>query len=154
LMNGHAFALCGVVSDIRFRPTRKTGFVQHQYVIDGEIYSDLQKIPVALAKPGDTISFQWKRVVGSGRHRGRRFNNILPGTLKIVVTRESRDRADGYVYVFTNPAMRGLLKIGFTTDSPEGRARALPGTTGVPVPFAVAWAAPVAGDAQLIESAV
>jgi hypothetical protein len=43
----------------------------------------------------------------------------------------------GYVYVLTNPAMPGLVKIGKTTRSVEGRAQELY-QTGVPVPFEVA----------------
>jgi hypothetical protein len=42
----------------------------------------------------------------------------------------------GYVYVMTNPAMPGLVKIGSTKLSPEDRARQL-STTGVPAPFHV-----------------
>ena len=40
----------------------------------------------------------------------------------------------GYIYVFSNPAIPKLLKIGFTSDSPEARLRQL-NTTGVPSPF-------------------
>lgn len=42
----------------------------------------------------------------------------------------------GYVYVLSNPAMPGLVKIGRTTGEPEARANAL-NQTGVPMPFAV-----------------
>ena len=46
----------------------------------------------------------------------------------------------GIVYVLTNPAMPGLVKIGHTTQSIEKRMRDLD-DTGVPVPFecAAAW---------------
>lgn len=43
----------------------------------------------------------------------------------------------GYVYILTNEAMPGLVKIGKTTRDPEGRARELH-QTGVPFPFVVA----------------
>ena len=39
----------------------------------------------------------------------------------------------------SNPAMPGLLKVGFTTDTPDVRARELY-TTGVPLPFKVEFA--------------
>jgi hypothetical protein len=47
----------------------------------------------------------------------------------------------GWLYLLTNPAMPGLVKIGMTTRSPEERAQEL-ASTGVPMPFHVvaAWA--------------
>lgn len=42
--------------------------------------------------------------------------------------------AKGHVYILTNEAMPGLLKIGMTTGSPELRAAQL-SSTGVPYPF-------------------
>ncbi len=47
----------------------------------------------------------------------------------------------GWLYLLTNPAMPGLVKIGMTTRSPEERAQEL-ASTGVPMPFhvAAAWA--------------
>jgi len=45
----------------------------------------------------------------------------------------------GYVYVLSNKAMPGLLKIGFTDRHPKVRAKELR-TTGVPEPFEVEFA--------------
>ena len=47
----------------------------------------------------------------------------------------------GWLYLLTNSAMPGLVKIGMTTRSPEERAQEL-ASTGVPMPFhvAAAWA--------------
>lgn len=47
----------------------------------------------------------------------------------------------GWLYLMTNPAMPGLVKVGMTTRSPEERAQEL-ASTGVPMPFTVAaaWA--------------
>lgn len=45
----------------------------------------------------------------------------------------------GYVYVLINPAMKGLVKIGRTTDSSESRARQISSATGVPMEFVVAF---------------
>lgn len=42
----------------------------------------------------------------------------------------------GIVYVLTNPAMQGLVKIGWTSRTAEARAAELD-TTGVPAPFEV-----------------
>ena len=58
-----------------------------------------------------------------------------------------------YVYVLTNPAMPGLVKIGRTDAAdPEERAKQLY-TTGVPVPFVVEFAGHV-DDPQKVEQAL
>lgn len=44
----------------------------------------------------------------------------------------------GYVYVMTNEAMPGLVKVGFTDRDPEIRAKELE-STGVPYPFDVEY---------------
>lgn len=42
----------------------------------------------------------------------------------------------GVLYILTNPAMPGLVKIGFTTTmDPDARAAELSAATGVPLPF-------------------
>lgn len=45
----------------------------------------------------------------------------------------------GYVYVLFNPAIKGQVKIGKTTNAPETRAAEL-STTGLPQEFVVAYA--------------
>lgn len=42
------------------------------------------------------------------------------------------------VYILTNPAIPGLIKIGFTSDQAHERAKTLSGTNA-PLPFDVAW---------------
>ncbi|MFC1882256.1 GIY-YIG nuclease family protein [Thermodesulfobacteriota bacterium] len=55
----------------------------------------------------------------------------------------------GIVYVLTNPAMPGLVKIGKTVrDSVEGRLNELY-STGVPVPFECAYAGRVVDEAEV-----
>lgn len=44
----------------------------------------------------------------------------------------------GYIYILTNPSMLGLVKIGYTKNSPEERAAELY-TTGVPERFIVSY---------------
>jgi hypothetical protein len=48
----------------------------------------------------------------------------------------------GWLYLLTNPAMPGLVKVGMTTRSPEERAHEL-ASTGVPMAFDVEAAWPV-----------
>ena len=47
---------------------------------------------------------------------------------------------DSWLYVLTNPTMPGYVKIGFTDGTPEKRAEQLSKSTGVALPFDVAWA--------------
>ena len=61
-------------------------------------------------------------------------------------------RAD-FVYVLTNPAMPGMVKVGMTQDSPRARAAALSAHTGVPSAFRVAWYAEV-WDCVVLEDAL
>lgn len=59
----------------------------------------------------------------------------------------------GFVYVLTNPAIPGMVKVGMTQDSPRARAAALSSHTGVPSAFRVAWYAEVQ-DCAAVEGAV
>ena len=61
--------------------------------------------------------------------------------------------APGWVYILTNPAMPGLVKIGLTTRSLTERAAELTAATGVPVPFVVAWGRAVS-DCAAVEGTV
>lgn len=49
-------------------------------------------------------------------------------------------KQDGWVYILSNEGMPGLLKIGFTTNTPEQRASELH-QTGTPFPFVVEYKA-------------
>lgn len=52
------------------------------------------------------------------------------------------DHDTAFVYVMSNRAMPGMIKIGFTTNLPEDRARELfSGHSGVPLPFEVVFRA-------------
>ena len=47
--------------------------------------------------------------------------------------------SSGYVYALINPFMKGLVKVGKTTNDPEVRAAMLSSSTGVATPFIVAY---------------
>jgi T5orf172 domain len=64
-----------------------------------------------------------------------------------------RSTRRGWVYVLTNPAIPGRVKIGCTARTPETRAAELSKASAVPEPFAVAWAAAVT-DHKAVESIV
>jgi hypothetical protein len=59
----------------------------------------------------------------------------------------------GWVYILTNLAMPGLVKIGLTTRDPTTRIAELTNAIGVPVPFVLAWCRAVA-DCGLVEETV
>ena len=45
-----------------------------------------------------------------------------------------------WVYVLSNPTTPGLLKIGYTTQTPDERAKQISNATGVALPYKVEWA--------------
>jgi hypothetical protein len=47
---------------------------------------------------------------------------------------------DSWIYILTNKTMPNLVKIGFTADSPDKRAKQISRSTGVPLEFSVAYA--------------
>ena len=53
------------------------------------------------------------------------------------------------IYVLTNEAMPGIVKVGLTNDSVEARLTQLSTASGVPVPFECYFAAEVADAAKL-----
>lgn len=49
-------------------------------------------------------------------------------------------KGNSWVYIFSNPVLPGLYKIGYTNETPEGRAKEISRGTGVVRPFKVEWA--------------
>ena len=47
---------------------------------------------------------------------------------------------DQWVYILSNPSTPGLLKIGYTKQTPEERCRQISSATGVALPYKVEWA--------------
>lgn len=45
----------------------------------------------------------------------------------------------GFIYVFSNPTMTGLFKVGFTCSDVNSRAKDLAAATGVPAGFVVEY---------------
>ena len=45
----------------------------------------------------------------------------------------------GYIYILSNPAMQGLLKIGITSREVRDRVTQLSAATGVPKPFEIEY---------------
>ena len=59
----------------------------------------------------------------------------------------------GYMYILSNPAMPGLLKIGFTNRDVKERVGELTAATGVPKPFEIEYYC-LTRDVEQIESTV
>lgn len=55
----------------------------------------------------------------------------------------------GFVYVMTNPAMPGIVKVGMTDRSPHARAVELSAGTSVPYPFVVEYYAEVCSPREV-----
>jgi hypothetical protein len=51
-----------------------------------------------------------------------------------------RGNGDQWVYIMSNPMYPNCLKIGYTKNSPEQRAKQLSSATGIILPFEVEWA--------------
>ena len=47
---------------------------------------------------------------------------------------------DSWVYILSNPTMPGMLKIGYTKNTPDKRAKQISNATGVALPYKVEWA--------------
>lgn len=52
----------------------------------------------------------------------------------------SGKEGDQWVYVLSNPTTPGLLKIGYTKNTPTERAKQISSGTGVAMPYKVEWA--------------
>ena len=52
----------------------------------------------------------------------------------------NRGEADQWVYVLSNPTLPNMLKIGYTKNEPEVRAKQISSSTGVALPYKVEWA--------------
>jgi hypothetical protein len=69
------------------------------------------------------------------------------------LNRTATPSTPGWVYILTNEAMPGMVKIGLTTKTSKERAAELSSPSGMPLPFVVAWARAVS-DCDYVEKAV
>ena len=73
--------------------------------------------------------------------RGKGWEDITYFTSRKKLSYTNRDGDhDSWVYVLSNPAQPGILKIGYTSNTPEERARQLSNATGVALPYVVEYA--------------
>ena len=73
--------------------------------------------------------------------RGKGWEDVTYFTSRKKLSYTNRDGDhDSWVYVLSNPAQPGILKIGYTSNTPEERARQLSNATGVALPYEVEFA--------------
>tara|TARA_B100000482_G_C12417933_1_gene223891 strand:- start:151 stop:606 length:456 start_codon:yes stop_codon:yes gene_type:complete len=75
----------------------------------------------------------------SDRGEGWENVNYFTNRRKLSYTNRNDDH-NSWVYVLSNPAQPGILKIGYTNSTPEERARQLSNATGVALPYEVEFA--------------
>ena len=72
--------------------------------------------------------------------RGKGWEDVTYFTSRKKLSYTNRDGDhDSWVYVLSNPAQPGILKIGYTSNTPEERARQLSNATGVALPYVVEY---------------
>ena len=75
----------------------------------------------------------------SSRGEGWEDVNYFTNRRKLSYTNRDGDH-NSWVYVLSNPSQPGLFKIGYTSNTPEERARQLSNATGVALPYEVEYA--------------
>ena len=71
---------------------------------------------------------------------GNGWDKITYYTSRRKDTYANRGKADQWVYILSNPALPNMLKIGYTKNDPETRAKQISAATGVALPYKVEWA--------------
>lgn len=140
----------GLVIAYRVRKTY-TGSWAHDYNVDGAWYTHFSSLDFALLRVGDRVRFS--ATERRTQRHGTRYFSIAEDSIELIDLPEGSDEEvlGGYVYVLINGAMKGLCKIGFTRTTPQERAKELSASTGVPLPFEVAFSLWVKGDPAKVE---
>lgn len=130
--------------------TAKSGNYAHEFNLGSKRYSLFSNEAIVPFQDGDVVRFDFRaQRLKSGS--GSEYFSVILETLELIIPNQPETPLAGFVYILSNPSMTGLLKIGFTTGSPEGRAAELSAVTGVPKPFRVEWAHPVTGNPRAVE---
>jgi hypothetical protein len=72
--------------------------------------------------------------------RGAGWDTITYYTARRKDTYSDRGTGDQWVYVLSNPTTPNLLKIGYTKNTPDERAKQISAATGVALPYKVEFA--------------
>ena len=74
------------------------------------------------------------------REKGDGWETVTYYTDKKYGLYSDKGEGDQWVYILSNPTSPGLLKIGYTKQTPEERAKQISSATGVALPYKVEWA--------------
>jgi len=72
--------------------------------------------------------------------KGDGWEDVTYYTAKKYGLYADQGEGDQWVYILSNPTSPGLLKIGYTKNLPEERAKQISAATGVALPYKVEWA--------------
>jgi hypothetical protein len=72
--------------------------------------------------------------------RGDGWDTVTYYTARRKDTYSDRGTGDQWVYVLSNPTTPNLLKIGYTKNTPDERAKQISAATGVALPYKVEFA--------------
>lgn len=128
----------------------KSGSQAHSFSLGDEQYTVFTNDPLSPVADGDHVSFEYEvRRLRSG-HRNQ-YLAVKPDSIEIRVVDGLDGEVAGSVYILSNPSMKGLLKVGFTTGPVSRRAAELSGVSGVPTAFREEWSMPVVGNPRAVE---
>lgn len=150
----------GIVSGCSSR-VAKSGSHAHSFVVRGKKFSFFLDDPLHPVIDGDMVrfSYQTRTLLGGSK---RQYHAADLETLVIDAPAAAIAQSDetsiesdaGTIYIASNAAMPGLLKIGYTTREIGTRISELSAATGVPNPFKLEWTMPVERSAKEIEGLV
>ena len=72
--------------------------------------------------------------------KGNGWEDVVYYTARKKNIYSNKGEGNQWVYILSNPTTPGLLKIGYTTQTPDERAKQISNATGVALPYKVEWA--------------
>lgn len=140
----------GVVTQVLTRRAQSGSFA-HGFSIGEKSFSFFLEDPLHPLLNGDIVRFEY--VIKTARSRYRHRYAVADLSTLAFDAAVENSAVEGTVYILSNPAMPGLLKVGFTLRDAALRAAELSGATGVPTGFVIEWTLPVEGDPNTVEQA-
>lgn len=128
----------------------KSGNFAHSFFLKEVQYTFFSTDELSPVMEGDRVRFEYEvRKLRSGSRNT--YSSVIQDSLRVDAPHTITTSIKGIVYILSNPSMRGLLKIGYTTRTAEERVSELSGQTNMPTAFKVEWVLPVIGDPMAVE---